>query len=255
MNEYNFKIINPKKPKLIFPGMFDVLLLILWTFFVVMAALNADNPNSIFAKIATFYFSLIAFNSILGFLAFAITIFTPVIAGKIIFNRYLLKIYLSTVKVKLYDNYITVDFINSNEKYCSHKTIYLNELKSYAISRAITIVRYSRNSGLINNMGILLISNSEKIVFRLIDNYSLLPFLDKSNDDKSNDIDIMVRFSGALKKYIDNYDSNNINNNIKFHVPAKWRYIPRLLLTISALLLAVIMILWIFVYFVPKLSK
>jgi len=250
MNEYNFKVINPKKPKLIFPGMFDVLLFILWTFSVVMAALNSNNPNSIYAKIATLYFSLVEINTVLGFLAFVITVFTPVIAGKIIFNRYLIKIYLSTAKVKLYDNHIIVDFINSNEKYCSHKTIYLNELKSYAISRATTIVRYSKNSGLINNMGILLITNSEKIVFRLIDNYSLLPFLDKFND-----IDSIVRFSGALKKYIDNYNNNNINNNIKFHVPAKWRYIPRLLLTISALLCTVILILWIFIYLVPKLSN
>ncbi|OPZ84705.1 MAG: hypothetical protein BWY74_04121 [Firmicutes bacterium ADurb.Bin419] len=245
MNEYTFKVINPKKPKLIFPGMFDVLLFILWIFFVVMAALNADNPNSIYAKIMVFYLSLVEINSVLGFLAFAITVFIPVVIGKILFNRYLLKIYLSTANVKLYDDHITVDFINSDEKYCSQKTLYLNELKSYGISRATTIVRYSKNSGLINNMGILLITNSEKIVFRLIDNYSLLPSLDKFND-----IENMVRFSGALKKYIDNYNSNNINNNIKFHVPVKWRYIPRLFLTISALLCAVILILWIFVYIV-----
>lgn len=250
MNEYNFKIINPKKPKLIFPGMFDVLLFILWIFYVVMAALNSDNPNSIYAKIATPYLLLVEINPILGFIAFVITVLIPLVSGKIIFNRYLLKIYLSTAKVKLYDNHIIVDFINSNEKYCSHKTIYLNELKSYGISRATTIMRYSINSRLINNMGILLNTNSEKIVFRLIDNYSLLPFLYKSND-----IDSMVRFSRALKKYIDNYNDNKINNNIKFHVPAKWRYIPRLLLTISALLCAVILILWVFVYLVPKLSK
>jgi hypothetical protein len=49
-----------------------------------MAALNGNNPNSIYTKIATPYFLLAEINSVLGFLAFAITVFIPVVLGKII---------------------------------------------------------------------------------------------------------------------------------------------------------------------------
>jgi hypothetical protein len=98
-------------------------------------------------------------------------------------------------------------------------------------------------------MGILLITNNEKIIFRLIDNYRL-PFFQQFKDDYES----IVHFSSALKKYLDDYNNHN-HNIIKFHVPTKWRYAPRLLLTISAILSLFILMLWIFVYLVPKLSR
>lgn len=79
IKEFKFKVINPNKPKFLVPSMFDLFLFIGWIFYIAMSIINSNSGNldSIFLKISFVYFKILDVSTILGFLAFAFTIFIP----------------------------------------------------------------------------------------------------------------------------------------------------------------------------------
>jgi hypothetical protein len=230
--EFEFNVVNPYKPKYIFPKMFDiiVILYVLFAFFYLIAY-SVSNPERPIILSPILSGDLAIFVYILLMLVF---VWGPLFVGHAIFIRFFLKYYLTTARVKLDNDTIYINFIHDLEKYCSSHIIHLCDLESYAISNSTMISTVSRNSGLIKNIGIRLKTKGDVIILRLHD-FRALPFGDHK------EVDRIQKFSEKLRLFINRYNERG-EEKIKFKIPLNWIYSYRFLfVALGAIAIAIVL--------------